>query len=166
MSIRIRKVTENDWEQVKGIYEAGIATGLATFETQAPSSYERWFGNANPSCSLVAEEGSAVLGWCKLTPVSSRNVYSGVGELSIYVHPASKGKGVGDLLLKNLIEKSEAEGFWTLEAKIFAENEASLQLHKKNGFKIVGIREKIGKHNDIWRDNLLLERRSKLIGRD
>ncbi|KGR74257.1 GNAT family N-acetyltransferase [Ureibacillus sinduriensis] len=164
MSIRIREVTKNDWEQVKVIYEAGIATGLATFETQSPASFELWLGNANPSCSLVAEEDSFVLGWCKLTPASSRKVYSGVGELSIYVHPGAKGKGIGNLLLTNLIRKSEAEGFWTLEAKIFPDNEASIQLHMKNGFRIVGIREKIGKLNGIWKDNLLLERRSQSIG--
>lgn len=166
MSIMIRRVTNNDWEQVKCIYEAGIATKNATFETQAPSSFEDWFGNANPSCTLVAEEDSTIIGWCKLTPVSYRKVYSGVGEISIYVHPAAKGKGVGNLLLNQLIKNSEAEDFWTLEAKIFPENEASIQLHKKNGFKIVGIREKIGKQDGIWRDNFLFERRSQLVGRD
>lgn len=166
LAILIREVTEDDWDQVKYIYEAGIATNNATFETEAPSSFENWFGNAHPACSLVAEEGSTILGWCKLTPVSYRKVYSGVGEDSIYIHPEAKGKGVGNLLLKKLIINSEAEGFWTLEAKIFIENEASIQLHKKNGFKVVGIREKIAKRDGVWRDSLLLERRSSVIGLD
>ncbi|QCR32304.1 GNAT family N-acetyltransferase [Lysinibacillus sp. SGAir0095] len=166
MSILMRTVTKNDWEQVKTIYEAGIATKNATFETEAPSSFDQWYGNAIASCTFVAEEDAIILGWCKLTPVSYRKVYSGVGELSIYVHPDAKGKGVGNLLLHHLIKHSEAEGFWTLESKIFCENEASIQLHKKNGFKIVGIREKIGKQDGIWRDILLLERRSDLVGWD
>ncbi|MDI7742005.1 GNAT family N-acetyltransferase [Lysinibacillus fusiformis] len=166
MSILIREVKEDDWDQVNFIYAAGIATKNATFETKAPSSFEEWYGNAYPSCSLVAVEGTTILGWCKLTPVSYRNVYSGVGEDSIYIHPEAKGKGIGNLLLKKLIINSEAQGFWTLEAKIFVENEASIQLHKKNGFKVVGIREKIAKRDGVWRDSLLLERRSSVIGLD
>ncbi|MDN4492784.1 GNAT family N-acetyltransferase [Ureibacillus aquaedulcis] len=166
MTIKIRKVTKDDWEQVKSIYEAGIATRNATFEPKAPLSYEQWIGQANLSCSLVAEEDYTILGWCKVTPVSYREVYSGVGEDSIYIHPEATGKGVGNLLLHHLIVQSEAEGFWTLEAKIFMENEASIRLHKKNGFKVVGIREKIAKMDGIWKDTLLLERRSRLVGRD
>ncbi|SOC22479.1 phosphinothricin acetyltransferase [Ureibacillus xyleni] len=164
MDIGIRQVTKDDWDQVKFIYEAGIATKIATFETQAPSSFEKWIGNANRGCSFVAQEGSTILGWCKLTPVSTREVYSGVGEVSIYTHPAAKGKGIGTLLLQNLIEKSEHHGFWTLEAKIFKENEASIHLHMKNGFRLVGIREKIGKRDGVWKDNVFLERRSTLVG--
>lgn len=164
MTIIIRKVTIEDWEQVKFIYEAGIATKMATFETQAPPSFEQWIGNANLECSLVAQEGSNILGWCKLSPVSLRKVYSGVGEVSIYIHPSAKGKGIGNLLLQSLINKSEEQGFWTLEAKIFKENEASINLHKKNGFKVVGVRKKIGKRDGIWRDNVFLERRSALVG--
>ena len=164
MSIIIREATNTDWDEVKFIYEAGIATKNATFETQAPSTFEQWFGNAIASCTLLAQEGSIIIGWCKLNPASFRQVYSGVGELSIYVHPEAKGQGVGMMLLSNLITASEAEGFWTLEAKIFAENESSLNLHKKNGFKIVGIREKIAKRDGVWRDTLLLERRSHIVG--
>ncbi|WP_179966039.1 GNAT family N-acetyltransferase [Lysinibacillus antri] len=166
MTISIRKVTEDDWEQVKFIYEAGIATKIATFEAQAPVTYEQWIGNANRECTLIAEKGSDILGWCKLTPVSARKVYAGVGEVSIYVHPMAKGTGIGNLLLQNLIQRSEEQGFWTLEAKIFKENEASIHLHKKNGFKVVGIREKIGKKDGVWKDNMLLERRSILVGLD
>ncbi|MCM3387098.1 N-acetyltransferase family protein [Ureibacillus chungkukjangi] len=164
MTIEIRLATKSDWHQVKFIYEAGIVTKNATFETEAPSSFDQWFGNAIPSCTLVAEEDSTILGWCKLTPVSYRKVYEGVGELSIYIHPDAKGKGVGTLLLSNLINASERGGFWTLEAKIFSENEASIHLHKKQGFKIVGIREKIAKRDGVWRDVLLLERRSQMVG--
>ncbi|MFC7684968.1 GNAT family N-acetyltransferase [Ureibacillus sp. GCM10028918] len=166
MSIIIRKATNQDWNQVKLIYEAGMATKNATFETHAPETFGQWLGNAVLPCTLVAEEDSAILGWCKLTPVSTRQVYAGVGELSIYVHYGAKGKGIGNMLLNKLIKNSEAEGFWTLEAKIFTENEASIQLHKKNGFKIVGIREKIAKREGVWRDTLLLERRSSAIGID
>ena len=166
MSIKIRKLAKEDWDQVKFIYEAGIATKNATFETQAPATFEQWISNAIPSCTIVAEEDSSIIGWCRLTPVSYREVYTGIGEHSIYVHPDAKGKGIGNLLLGELIEQSEAEGFWTLESKIFVENEASIQLHKKNGFKVVGIRERIAKLDGVWRDTLLLERRSQVAGLD
>ncbi|KGR92319.1 phosphinothricin acetyltransferase [Ureibacillus massiliensis 4400831 = CIP 108448 = CCUG 49529] len=166
MSLQIRKVMEKDWEQIRSIYEAGIATKMATFETNVPSSFEQWFGNANIACTLVAEENSKILGWCKLTPVSTREVYAGVGEDSIYIHPDSKGRGIGTYLLQNLILQSEEQGFWTLEAKIFEENTASIQLHRKNGFKIVGIREKIAKLDGVWKDVVFLERRSTIVGKD
>ncbi|BDH60436.1 N-acetyltransferase [Lysinibacillus sp. PLM2] len=166
MSIQIRKVMEKDWEQVRFIYEAGIATKIATFERNVPSSFERWFGNANVECTLVAEDNSKILGWCKLMPVSTREVYAGVGEVSIYIHPDSKGRGIGTYLLQNLILQSEEQGFWTLEAKIFEENTGSIQLHKKNGFKVVGIREKIAKLDGVWKDVVFLERRSTIVGTD
>lgn len=143
MSIKIRIVTSEDWLDVKRIYEAGIDTKLATFESKAPDSYNEWFGAAKPHCSFVASEENQILGWCKLTPVSKRKVYKGVGEISIYIAPDAKGKGIGNLLLNHMIITSENEGFWTLESKIFKENVASLNLHKKNGFRIVGMREKM-----------------------
>lgn len=161
MNFEIRQLTQEDWSEVKWIYEAGIATGMATFETEAPS-YEDWIRQTNPACRLVIVQHQRVLGWCKLTAVSSRKVYKGVGEVSLYVHPSQKGKGLGNRLLKELIRVSEKEGFWTLQAAIFPENEASLHLHLKNGFRIVGNRERIGKLAGVWRDNLLLERRSQL----
>lgn len=136
MAISVRSVVSEDWLDVKRIYEAGIETKMATFETKTPESYDEWFGEANPQCSLVAYEGKQILGWCKLTPVSKRSVYKGVGEVNIYIDPHEKGKGVGDLLLKYLIVTSEKEGYWTLESKIFKENIASLNLHKKNNFRI------------------------------
>ena len=159
MEIKVRGVTKEDWLDVKRIYEAGIETKMATFESTAPESYEEWFGQANPHCSFVAYEDHQILGWCKITPVSKRNVYRGVGEVSIYIDKHAKGKGIGDLLLKHMIITSEKEGYWTLESKIFKENVASLNLHKKNGFRIVGIREKIAQLDGVWKDNVLLERR-------
>lgn len=162
MEIKIRTVTSKDWLDVKRIYEAGIETKMATFELKAPESFKEWFGQANSNCSFVAYDDNQVLGWCKLMPVSQRNVYKGVGEVSIYVDPHAKGKGIGDLLLKYLIIASEEEGYWTLESKIFKENTASLSLHKKNGFRIVGVREKIAQLNGVWKDNMLLERRKPL----
>ncbi|MFY0744521.1 N-acetyltransferase family protein [Solibacillus silvestris] len=162
MAIKIRFVTSEDWLDVKRVYEAGIDTKMATFESKAPESYNEWFGEANPNCSFVATEENQILGWCKLSPVSKRNVYKGVGEVSIYIASYAKGKGIGDLLLNHLIVASEKEGYWTLESKIFKENVASLNLHKKNGFRIVGIREKIAQLDGEWKDNLLLERRKAL----
>lgn len=165
MCYTIRNVTQEDWPQLKRIYEAGIATGLATFETQA-TSYEKWIDYTHPACRLVLEEQNQILGWCKLSVVSSRKVYKGVGEVSVYVHPEQKGKGLGNLLLQELIRTSEKEGFWTLQAAIFPENHASLQLHLKNGFREVGFRERIGKLDGVWRDNVFLERRSRVNGTD
>ncbi|WP_342598285.1 N-acetyltransferase family protein [Psychrobacillus sp. FSL H8-0483] len=164
MNYSFRKTTKDDWNQIKSIYKAGIATGNATFESQAPPSYEKWLSKAHLECTLVLHEGNTILGWCKLSPVSDRTVYVGVGEVSIYVHPNSKGKGIGNLLLQLLIKASEEHGFWTLQASIFPENIASIHLHQKNGFREVGIRERIGKIDGVWRDNVFLERRSVLVG--
>ncbi|MFF2753617.1 GNAT family N-acetyltransferase [Psychrobacillus sp. NPDC058041] len=164
MNYMVRNASKDDWDQIKNIYKEGISTGLATFETKVPSSYEQWILKAHPECTLIVYEENTTLGWCKLSTTSDRLAYTGVGEVSIYVHPSAKRKGVGDLLLKNLIVKSEEQGFWTLQAVIFLENKGSVHLHQKNGFRVVGIRERIGKINGIWRDNVLLERRSLLVG--
>lgn len=147
------------WEAVKAIYEAGIATGNATFQTSAPS-WETWNNDHIAHSRFVAVENGVVLGWAALTPVSGRCVYAGVAEVSVHVLPASQGKGVGKVLLNALIESSEANGLWTLQAGIFPENKASVRLHESCGFRIIGAREKIGKMNGVWRDTLLLERRS------
>lgn len=164
MTISVRNAKKDDWDEIKYIYKAGISTGLATFETIAPSTYEQWVLKAHPECTLIAHDENKLLGWCKITPISDRLAYAGVGEVSVYVHPNAQGKGVGNILLKKLITISEEQGYWTLQASIFRENNSSVYLHKKNGFREVGIREKIGKLNGKWRDNILLERRSNLVG--
>lgn len=150
------------WTQVKDIYEKGIASGNATFQTTAPE-WEEWDRNHIKSCRLVAIQDNKILGWAALSQVSARPVYAGVAEVSIYIHPDAQNKGIGSLLLKALIDQSEKQHFWTLQAGIFPENEASIRLHEKHGFRLVGRRERIGKMNGIWRDTVLLERRSDAI---
>lgn len=159
MEITIRKMIPLDWTQIKEIYIEGIKTKNATFETEAPT-YEKWMESAHPECHLVVEEDDKVLAWAKVLFTSARPVYAGVGEVSIYVHPSAKGKGVGGKLLQELIIMSEQQGFWTLKAVIFPENRASIKLHEKCGFRVVGIHEKMGRMDGIWRDNVVLERRS------
>lgn len=151
------------WPAVKKIYEQGIATGNATFQTTAPE-WEEWDRSHARSPRLVALEKENLLGWAALTPVSGRCVYAGVGEVSVYVSPEASGKGIGKKLLAALILASEKENYWTLQAGIFPENAASIAIHQANGFRIIGTREKIGKMNGSWRDTLLLERRSTEIG--
>lgn len=163
MDFKIRKMISSDWDQVKEIYVEGIKTKNATFETQAPS-YEKWMESAHPSCHLIVEEEFQVLAWAKVLYTSARPVYSGVGEVSIYVHPKAKGRGIGKHLLSELIRVSEEQGFWTLKASIFPENESSIHLHKKCGFRILGIHEKIGQMGGVWRDNVVMERRSDKVG--
>jgi len=160
--MEIRKLLAIDWPQVSLIYQKGINTGNATFQTTAPA-WEDWNGSHLATCRIVGESNGKIIGWAALTPVSSRCVYAGVAEVSVYVDPEHSGKGIGLTLLNELIELSEAEGIWTLQAGIFPENTASLRIHEKAGFRILGIREKIGKQNGIWRDTVLLERRSQLI---
>ncbi|MEM8999487.1 MAG: N-acetyltransferase family protein [Bacteroidota bacterium] len=161
--MQIRPMTLSDWPQVAKIYEEGIVTGHATFEQKIPD-YEHWNGAHLQICRLVAERKGSILGWVALSPVSSRCVYGGVAEISIYVALQSRGLGVGKLLMQRLILESEAEGFWTLQSGIFPENQASIQLHKKSGFRYIGKRERIGKMHGVWKDNLLFEKRSSIIG--
>lgn len=161
--MEIVQMTASDWPQVKAIYESGIATGNATFQTSAPG-WEEWDNAHVKTCRLVAVENSQVIGWAALTAVSSRCVYAGVGEVSVYIHPDARGKNVGTQLLQALITASEANGFWTLQAGIFPENAVSVKIHEKCGFRLVGRREKIGQMNGVWRDTLLLERRSPVTG--
>lgn len=163
MLFLIDAMQDTDWEQVRRIYLEGIATGLATFETQAPS-WETWDAGHLVPTRLVARQKETILGWAALSPVSSRQVYAGVAEVSIYVRAISKGLGVGQALMEALIEASERNGIWTLQAGIFPENRLSIALHKRCGFREVGRREQIGKLHGIWRDVMLLERRSLLIG--
>nr|WP_294921684.1 GNAT family N-acetyltransferase [uncultured Flavobacterium sp.] len=160
--MEIRKLLDTDWPQVQLIYEKGIKTGNATFQTSAPS-WEDWNESHLASCRIVAQSNDQIIGWAALTPVSSRCVYAGVAEVSVYVDPQHSSKGIGLALLNELVHLSEAEGIWTLQAGIFPENIASLRIHEKAGFRILGVREKIGKQNGLWRDTVLLERRSALI---
>lgn len=152
-----------DWEGVARIYAEGIATGFATFEKTVPS-YEDWDQGHLNSCRLVAQDGEDLLGWAALSPVSSRCVYGGVGEVSIYVGQNARGRGVGESLMKELITQSEAEGLWTLQSGIFPENLGSIKLHEKVGFRQIGKRERIGNLDGVWKDNVLFERRSKTVG--
>ena len=161
-NMEIRKLSDKHWDQVKIIYQKGIDTGNATFQTSAPS-WEDWDQSHLKSCRVVMQEDGKVIGWAALTPVSSRCVYAGVAEVSVYMDPSHWGKGIGLTLLNELVRQSEAEGIWTLQAGIFPENTASLRIHEKAGFRILGTREKIGKQNGIWRDTALLERRSSVI---
>ena len=163
--IRIRQMARDDWPAVRSIYLAGIATGHATFETRAPA-WDKWTTTHLARPRLVSVSDNDVVGWAALSRVSGRRVYSGVAEVSVYVNEDSRGLGVGRLLLERLISESEKLGIWTLQASIFPENVASLALHKSCGFREVGRRERIGKMNGGWRDTVLLERRSNLIGRE
>ena len=151
------------WPAVKAIYEAGLATGNASFQASAPT-WEEWDAAHLKHSRLVGTEGQTIVGWAALTPVSGRCVYAGVAEVSVYIDTANRGKGIGKFLLNELINESEKNGLWTLQAGIFPENTASVQLHEKCGFRFIGTREKIGKMGDRWRDTVLLERRSKIVG--
>jgi L-amino acid N-acyltransferase YncA len=160
--IEIRTLLFDDWERVRSIYIEGIATGQATFETRAPS-WAKWDSAHLPAPRLVATSAEHVVGWAAVSPVSSRTVYAGVAEVSVYVRNESRGKGVGRGLLESLVVDSERNAIWTLQASIFPENIASMALHKSCGFREVGRRERIGKMNGVWRDTILLERRSKVV---
>ncbi|MFS4466630.1 N-acetyltransferase family protein [Maribacter sp. 2210JD10-5] len=162
--ITIKPMRAEDWDAVAKIYEEGIATGFATFETTVPS-YESWDSAHMDLCRLVATaHNDDILGWAALSPVSSRCVYGGIGEVSVYVSNKSRGQGVGKLLMQALIKESEAEGLWTIQSGIFPENIGSIKLHENMGFRYIGKREKVGKLSGVWKDNLLFERRSTKIG--
>lgn len=161
----IRSMQISDWDEVAQIYAEGIQTGFATFEQQVPT-YESWDKAHIESCRLVAEEGGKILGWAALSPVSSRCVYGGVGEVSVYIGEKSRGKGVGKALLTQLVKESEDAGFWTIQSGIFPENDASIALHEKVGFRFIGKRERVAKIHGIWKDNFLFEKRSNTIGID
>lgn len=148
------------WPEVERIYLEGIATGNATFETESPG-WENWDEKHHRHSRLVARDEKGLLGWAALSPVSTRRVYAGVAEVSIYVAEAAQGKGVGRALLANLVEQAEQHGIWTLQAGIFPENRASITLHKAYGFREVGVRERIGQLRGVWRDVVLLERRGR-----
>jgi len=161
--IVINQMSGADWPCVKAIYLEGIAIGNATFETEAPS-WEAWDTAHLQFARLVARQGETIIGWAALSPMSQRCVYGGVAEVSVYVSISKRGSGVGRKLLEALISESEKNGIWTLQAGIFSENAASLRLHRASGFREVGRRERIGKLHGVWRDTILLERRSRIIG--
>jgi phosphinothricin acetyltransferase len=158
----IRKLISPDWPLVKDIYLSGLATGNASFATNAPD-WDSWDNGHLQHSRVVVELDGKVVGWAALSPVSGRCVYAGVAELSIYISEEVRGKGIGKTLLNEVIKSSETEGIWTLQSGIFKENEASIKLHQKCGFRIVGVRERIGQRDGIWRDVVLMERRSEVI---
>lgn len=159
----IKALEKKHFDSVKKIYEQGIQTNNATFQTSAPD-WDEWNKNHLTHSRLIAIMEDEIVGWAALTPVSGRCVYAGVAEVSVYVSVLHLGLGIGRTLLNNLILESEANGIWTLQAGIFPENLASIKLHESAGFSTLGTREKIGKMHGIWRDTLFLERRSKVIG--
>lgn len=174
IDLKIRAMRSDDWAAVRAIYEEGIASGHATFETTAPS-WEAWDASHLTTCRLVAirvladpaeaaTPSDCLIGWAALTPVSGRCVYAGVAEVSVYVAAALRGSGVGRRLLDALVTQSERQGLWTLQASVFPENAASLGAHTRAGFRIVGTRERLGQLKGVWRDVLLLERRSGIAG--
>lgn len=157
----IRKIKKSAAQFVLNIYQKGLKTNNASFETHAPS-WNEWNKRFLPFCRFVYEESGMLLGWIALTPVTVRECYAGVAELSIYVDLDYFGKGIGSKLLEFLIRESEKHGIWTLQATVFPENEVTLKLHEKFGFRKIGYHEKIAKHFGKWRDTIILERRSKI----
>ena len=155
----------SDWPEIREIYAQGIATGNATFETDLPD-WKKWDASHRQDCRLVARAGEPpfLLGWAALSPASARRVYAGVAEVSVYVATEARGRGVGKVLLQALIQESESAGIWTLQAGIFPENTTSIALHQSLGFREVGIRQRLGKLGERWRDVVLLERRSSKVG--
>jgi phosphinothricin acetyltransferase len=160
-TVSIRELRPEDWPAVRKIYAEGIRGGDATFETETPS-WEMWDA-AHSELRLVADGVGAVVGWAALSPVSERCCYRGVGEVSVYVAEVARGAGLGRALLDELVRRSEQAGYWTLSAGVFPENEASIRLHKACGFREVGVRERLGELHGVWRDVVLLERRSTLV---
>lgn len=160
--LTIAALVPEDWGDVARIYGEGIASGDATFETEVPD-WEGWDRSHLPGHRLIAAADAGRVGWAALAPVSERCVYGGVAEVSVYVTADARGHGVGTALLAALVASSEAGGLWTLQAGIFRENEASVRLHERGGFRLVGRRERLGRLRDEWRDVLLFERRSAVV---
>ena len=160
--MELRELREEDWPAVREIFRRGIATGNATFETEAPS-WDAWNRSQLDGHRWVAVEGGRVVGWVAAHPVSLRPCYRGVVEHSVYVDDAFQGRGIGRALLDRLAESTEEAGIWTIQTGVFPENEASLKLHERCGFRVVGTQEKLGKLDGVWRDVVVLERRSEVI---
>jgi len=156
---------DGDWDQVRAIYLEGVATGQASFETEAPG-WEQWDAGHLKECRLVARSGDRILGWAALSPTSKREVYAGVAEVSVYVAAEARGHRVGGALMRALVEASERSGVWTLQSSVFPENQASVALHLKHGFRELGRRERIARLHGAWRDTIIFERRSRIVGVD
>ena len=163
-AVIVEEMRPEDWAAVEAIYREGIATGNATFETETPS-WEEWEARHLRVGRLVVRDGDGVCGWAAFSPVSTRRVYAGVAEVSVYVAEKARGRGVGKALLEELVEQSEQNGIWTLQAGIFPENVAGIELHTACGFRVVGKRERIGMLQGVWRDTILMERRSVVAGK-
>jgi L-amino acid N-acyltransferase YncA len=161
-SVELRRLERRDWPAVADIYWDGMRSGLATFETEVPT-WEAWNAGHLPDHRLVADLLGEVVGWAALSPVSSRHCYAGVVENSVYVAAGARGLGIGRKLLDALIAGAEAAGIWTIQTSIFPENRASLALHERCGFRVVGTRERIAKRDGVWRDTVFLERRSEVL---
>lgn len=161
--MEIRGIVKEDFARLAEIYKQGIETGIATFQNDIPD-WECWDKSHLSNCRVAIFERNTMAGWAALTPVSGRCVYAGVAEVSIYIAAGFRRAGIGKSLLQQLISESEQAGLWTLQSGIFTENTASIALHEKCGFRIIGYREKIGQKNGVWKDNIIMERRSKTIG--
>ena len=161
--MEVRDLRPDDWPEVARIFEEGIRTGVATFETEVPA-WEAWDAAHLAEHRLVAVRDGQVVGWIALAPVSSRCCYDGVAEVSAYVSEEARGEGMGTALLARLVESSERGGIWTLETGVFPENAASLALLQRFDFRVVGTRERIGQLHGLWRDVVFLERRSEVVG--
>ena len=164
--IEIYPLMREHWDDVRRIHAEGIDTGVATFETEPASDWEKWLEEHLEHCRLVAIHEGRVAGWAALSPVSDRCVYAGVAEVSVYIGADARGMGVGSKLMQHLIEESEEQGIWTLQAGVFPENEPSIAVHERFGFRVVGRRERLGKLEGHWQDVLMLERRSDRVGVD
>lgn len=162
VGMELSPIIKGNYAEVVKIYQAGIATGMATFETKAPS-WEEWDTSHHSFGRIIAIDHNEVLGWAALSPTSKRHVYRGVAEVSVYVSSSTRGHGIGTFLLQSLIRISEENNIWTLQSGIFTNNKASINMHKSCGFRIIGYREKIGQRDGTWYDNVLMERRSKII---
>jgi len=161
--VEIQQMKPSDWLAVADIYKQGIETGMATFETKVPE-WDQWNENHIESCRLIAKINENTVGWAALSTVSSRCVYGGVAEVSVYVSSQVRGKKIGEYLLRNLIDQSEEQGYWTLQSGIFPENLSSIRLHEKLGFRKIGYKERIGQLDGDWKDNILMEKRSNKKG--
>lgn len=156
--VEVRPFRDDDWPAVYAIYAHGIATGNATFETEVPA-FERWSAAHPPEHRFVAVREDEIAGWVAAGPVSDRCAYAGVLEHSVYVGARVRGQGIGRRLLETLLASADAQGIWTVQSGIFPENVASIELHRRCGFRVVGTRERIGQLDGVWRDVLLIERR-------